>query len=237
IAAFTTVLSSYAILTRELDQGYLATNPPSFTLVTDAIDDALMTAIAANQGVSAAEARRTVPGRIKVGPAEWRNLVLFVVKDYGNIRVSTLVPQQGAWPPATGEILIERDALQVARAHIGDTVTVKTARGQEQTLRVSGSAHDVGQAQARMENIVYGYITLDTLAQLGEEPYLDRMNIVVTGNRFDEQHIRNVAEGVKTLVESQGHTVRRLDIPRPGKHPHTDIMGLLLLAMAGFGLF
>jgi len=28
-----------------------------------------------------------------------------------------------------------------------------------------------------------------------------------------------------------------LDIPRPGKHPHADFMGLLLLAMSSFGLF
>ena len=44
-----------------------------------------------------------------------------MVKDYGDIRISRLVPQAGAWPPATGEILIERDALQVARARIGDS--------------------------------------------------------------------------------------------------------------------
>ncbi len=237
IAAFSAVLSSYAILTRELDRGYLATNPASFTLLTDKIDDALVAAVAASPGVGAAEARRNLSGRIKVGPAEWRNLVLFVVKDYGNIRVSTLVPQAGAWPPAAGEMLIERDALQVARARIGDTVTVKTARGPEQILRVSGSAHDVGQAQARMENIVYGYIMLDTLAQVGEEPYLDRLNVVVTGDRFNEQHIHSVADDVKKMIEGQGHPVRRVDVPRPGKHPHTDIMGLLLLAMAGFGLF
>ncbi|HQR35484.1 MAG TPA: FtsX-like permease family protein [Blastocatellia bacterium] len=237
ISAFSTVLSSYAILTRELDQGYLATNPASFTLVMDKADDVLMASIAANPGVGAAEARRTVSGRIKAGPVEWRNLVLFVVKDYGDIRVSRLVPEQGAWPPAKGEILIERDALQVAKARIGDSVTVKTAQSQEQVLRVSGTAHDVGQAQARMENIVYGYVTLDTLAQLGEEPYLDRVNIVVAQNQFDEPHIRNVADEVKTLVEAQGHTVRRVDVPKPGKHPHTDIMGLLLMAMAGFGLF
>jgi putative ABC transport system permease protein len=236
IAAFSAVLSSYAILTRELDQGYLATNPASASLQTDAIDDALLRGLAAHPSVSAAEPRRTVAGRIKVGPAEWRNLMLFVVKDYGNIRVSTLQPQQGAWPPATGEILIERDALQVARSRIGDTLTVKTARSQEQPLRVSGTAKDVGQAQARMENVVYGYLTQDTLAQLGEEPFLDRLNIVVTGNRFDEAHVRKVATEVKDWVESQGHAVRRLDIPAPGKHPHSDLMGLLLLAMSGFGL-
>ncbi len=236
IAAFSAVLSSYAILTRELDQGYLATNPASFSLQTDAVDEALLRGLSAQPGVSAAEPRRTVPSRLKVGPAEWRNLVLFVVKDYGDIRVSTLRPQQGAWPPAVGEMLIERDALQVARARIGDSVTVKPASGKEQPLRVSGTVKDVGQAQARMENIVYGYVTLNTLAQLGETPLLDRVNIVVTGNRFDEAHVRQVAADIKQWVEGQGHPVRRLDIPAPGKHPHSDLMGMLLLAMSGFGL-
>src|SRR6202035_4901629 len=54
-------------------------------------------------------------------------------------------------------------------------------------------------------------------------------------NRFDEQHIRSVAQDVKTLMERLGHPVRDVDIPRPGKHPHADIMGILLLAMSSFG--
>src|SRR6267142_773756 len=237
ISGFAAVLSSYAVLTRELDKGYLATNPASATLRMDAIDDALISAVLAGGEVSDAEARRVLPARIKTGPAEWRSLAIFVVKDYGNIRLSRLVPERGAWPPAAGEILIERDAFQVARAKIGDTVTIRIGQGREQTLRVSGGVHDVGQAQARMENVVYGYITLETLARLGEEPYLDQLNILVAENRFDEQHIRSVAQDVKTLVESRGHSVRRVDIPRPGKHPHTDIMGVLLLAMSSFEFF
>jgi putative ABC transport system permease protein len=88
-----------------------------------------------------------------------------------------------------------------------------------------------------MENLVYGYITLDTLAQLGEEPYLDQVLILVSSNRYDEKHIRAIAADVKTLIESRGHLVRRVDIPSPGKHPHADLMGLLLLAISSFGLF
>jgi putative ABC transport system permease protein len=237
ISAFLAVLASYAILTRELDLGYLETNPASATLRTDKLDDELIAAIAASKGVRDVEARRTLTGRIKVGPVEWRNLTLFVVKDFGNIRVSTLKPQQGSWPPAPGEILIERDAVQVARAHIGDSVTIKTARGNERTLRFSGAVKDVGQAQARMENAVYGYVNLDTLALLGEEPYLDQLKIVVDGDKFDETHVRSVTADVRRLIESSGHQVRRVDIPEPGKHPHSDVMGLLLLAMSSFGLF
>ena len=237
ISAFASVLSSYAILTRELDRGYLNTNPASAVLRVDRIDDELVTAILQNPEVSDAEPRRTVTGQLKAGPVQWRNLTLFVVKDYGDIRVSKLEPEQGAWPPATGEMLIERDAFQVSKAKIGDRVTVKTPNGKEQQLLVSGSVHDVGQAQARMENIVYGYVNLATLAQLGEEPYLDQLNILVRNNRVDQQHIERVAADVKTLIESRGRHVRRVDIHSPGKHPHSDLTGILLLAMSSFGLF
>lgn len=236
IAGFSAVMSSYAVLTRELDSGYLATNPASATFRTDRVDDDLVRSVLANPAVAEAEPRRVVSGRMKVGPIEWRNLVLFVVKDYGNIRVSKLEPQQGAWPPARGEILIERDALQVARAKIGDAVTIRTTNGHERALRITGSVHDVGRAQARMENAVYGYITLDTLADLGEQPFLDRLNILVARDRFDEAHIRRVADDVRQTIEAAGHPVRALDIPRPGKHPHADLMGTLLLAMSTFGL-
>ncbi|HEX5875200.1 MAG TPA: FtsX-like permease family protein [Pyrinomonadaceae bacterium] len=236
ISAFAAVLSSYAILTRELDSDYLATNPASAVIRLDSIDDDLVKAILQNPEVSDAEPRRRIRGQIYSAQAQ-RNLVLFVVHDYGNIRVSKLVPQRGAWPPSIGEILIERDAFQVAKAKIGDAVTVKTANGVAQPLVVSGSAHDVGQAQARMENIVYGYINLATLVQLGEEPKFDELNLLVARNRFDENHVRRVVADVEALIKTRGHKIRRLDIPKPGQHPHSDLTGSLLLAMSSFGLF
>ena len=48
ISAFAAVLSSYAILTRELDRGYLDTNPASAVFRVDSIDDELVKAILQN---------------------------------------------------------------------------------------------------------------------------------------------------------------------------------------------
>ena len=129
VSAFAAIMSSYAILTRELDRGYLETNAASAILRVDAIDDDLVATILQNREVSDAEPRRVVTGQIKSGPMQWHNLMLFVVKDYGDIRVSKLTPEQGAWPPALGEILIERDAFQVAGAKIGDTVIDASVQG------------------------------------------------------------------------------------------------------------
>jgi putative ABC transport system permease protein len=239
IAGFTAVLSAYAVLAREMNREYLATNPASATLrmdeLDDAVDDALIAAVLADRTVADADARRIVSGRIKTEGGEWHNLRLFVAKDFRSIRIGKLQPEQGAWPPAAGEMLIERDAGAVARVRVGDSVIVKTARGSMHTLRVAGVVHDVGQAQARMENIVYGYVTPDTLAALGEAPYLDRLNILVASDRMNEPHVRSVAMAVKKLVESHGHTVHSVDVPTPGEHPHAHIMNLLFRVMSVFG--
>ena len=63
LAGFLAVLSTYAILRRELNRGYLATNPASAVLVTDAIDEALLASIVARDDVSDADARRVLRGR------------------------------------------------------------------------------------------------------------------------------------------------------------------------------
>src|SRR6185369_6945797 len=91
--------------------------------------------------------------------------------------------------PGPGEILLERDAFGVAGARIGDTAIVRTEHGAGTPLRIAGRVHDVGQAQARMENMVYGYATLDTLALLGEARFLDQVKFVVARGRRDTAHI------------------------------------------------
>ena len=235
VSGFTAVLASYAILTRELNDDYLATNPASATLFVDRVDEATLAAVLQNPAVGAAEARRVVVGKIKSGPAEWRSLALFVVKDFKAMQVSTLQPEQGAWPPALGEVLIERDAFQVAKTRLGASVTIKLGQGPEQSLAVSGRVHDVGQAQARMDGIVYGYISQETLAQLGEEVFLNQLKIVVAQDRLNADHIRDVLAQVQQTLEARGHAVSKVDMPVPGEHPHSRIMGSLLLVMAGFG--
>ncbi|HEX6159704.1 MAG TPA: FtsX-like permease family protein [Thermoanaerobaculia bacterium] len=233
VAAFSAMLSSYAILVRALDEGYLATNPAAATFWTDRVDDALIAGVRANTPVTDTEGRRSVRGRIQTGPMQWKTLQLFVVEDYGDIRISVLKPQAGAWPPKTGQILVERDAMQVAKKKIGERATVRFEGG-ERVLLVAGTVHDVGQAQARMENLVYGYTNLETLALLGEEPYLDQLKVAIAG---DEARIREVAEEVRAYLERTGHPVRGMDVPKPGKHPHADLMGTLMLSISSFGVF
>jgi putative ABC transport system permease protein len=237
LASFVAVLSTYAILQRELNRGYLETHPPSAVIVTDGVDDELIAATVARDDVDDADLRRVIGGRLQTADGSWRRMTLFVIRDFARLRIGTIAPEGGAWPPGRGEVLIERDAFQVANLRIGDITTIETKTGGRHTLRVAGRVHDVGQAQARMENTVYGYIAPGTLAAIGSPATLDQLYLLTSGNRFDETQVRRVTDNVKQWLEGTGHVVQRVNVPKPGAHPHAAIMGLLLSLMAAFGLF
>ena len=92
LAALLACLSSYDILVRELNRGYLDTSPASAVLRTDALDDALLAQVRADPGVAAAELRGYGSGRIKAGPMQWRNLVLFEVPDFAHLLPEPIRP-------------------------------------------------------------------------------------------------------------------------------------------------
>jgi putative ABC transport system permease protein len=236
LAGFLAVLSTYAILKRELNRGYLATNPASAILTLDAVPGSLLADVMAREDVADADARRIVSGRIRTPSGGSRRLRLFVIRDFTALRISRITSDAGAWPPAAGEVLIERDAFQVARAGIGDSIVVRIGNHDERTLRIAGRVHDEGQAQARMEQTVYGYIAPETLPLLGERAELTDLYIQPSGNRFDRDRVELVAADVRRWLEARGIAVRRMSVPPPGEHPHARIMGLLLLVMAVFGL-
>lgn len=237
VAGFATVLASYAVLGREIDRGYRASAPASATFRLDApVDRELLAAIAAQPGVARAEARRQLSGEIAVEGGKPRRLRLFAIADFAAIGVSRLESEEGAWPPGPGEILIERDAFQVLRGAIGDDAAIETEGGGRGRLRVAGRVKDVGQAQARMEHLVYGYVTPAGLASLGLPPDLDQVNVLARGGT-DEAQVSRVVAGIEELLRQRGIAILRVEVPPGGRHPHAELMDMLLLAMAVFGFF
>jgi hypothetical protein len=93
LSGFFAVLSTYAVLRRELNRGYLATNPASAVLATDAIDDALLAAVRARADVADADARAVVEARLRTGAGTWRRLTLFALRDFRNLRIATVTPE------------------------------------------------------------------------------------------------------------------------------------------------
>lgn len=227
------VLTGYAILTHEIDANFLATNPASAILYTDNADKKLAEYVEKQNGVADAQARRVVMARIKVGQDDWRRLLLFVIDDFDDLRVSTFTLERGEWPPADREILIERSALPLINKQVGDIVVIQTQNnGQDHDLRLSGIVHDPAQSPGWVDNVAYGYITLNTLEWLGETRILNELNIVAE----NKKDVSNIALQVKDDLEDRGYNVSLVEIPNAGKHPQAGQMDSLLFLLEAFGI-
>ncbi|MFL5802276.1 MAG: FtsX-like permease family protein [Roseiflexaceae bacterium] len=231
-----TVLSAYAILTPEISRNYLGTNPASATLELDRVDDALLAVVKARPGIAAAEARETLIARVQVAPDQWRPLLLFVVPDFNAMQISTFTREEGAWPPPDGTMLLERTALPMLNAQLGDRVVVKTPHGAAQAVAISGVVHDPSLAPAWQEREGYAYITPATLARLGESGPLGELKIVVAGSPFDQATVDRTTRDLGVWLQQQGRTVRELQIPPAGQHPHQGQMTSMLTMLLSFSL-
>ena len=229
------VLDAYSILSREVKANFMMTNPASATLWMDRVDADAVNTARNFPGIADAEATgRAVRGRVQVGPNEWKVLRVFVVDDFDNRRISKFWPESGSWPPDDRQILIER--VSAIKTTVGSTIVIRTLGGTPHKLIVAGTVFDPGQTPAWANDFAYGYITPKTLKWLGESPTYKGLNIVVSDNSLNRSQIQDVANQLSDALEQNGHVVRRVEVPVPGKRPNTDQMNSFFYQLGAFGL-
>lgn len=224
------ILTSYSILTRELKTTYTDTCPASAILTADAaVTDSIVATARRVPGVSDAEARPVIYARVKVAKDQWVPLILFVVRDFRDLRMDRFVADSGSWPPGDDEVLIERASLSVTRANVGDRVIIRTVDHGERPIRIAGTVHAAGLAPGWMEHAATGFVTWTSVLRAGAES--QQLRILVSGDRLDERHIREVAKRVESAIGK----VTRIDVPTPGRHPHAAQMDTFLFLLGAFG--
>jgi putative ABC transport system permease protein len=247
------IATSRLTLSQGLASDYAAINPSSAMLMVSnpllgggvhGFDDELVQAVRRIEGVQEAEGRRMTVVRLQVGPEQWRDLQLIAIPDYEQMRINKVRPETGAWPPLAHEILIERAALGLTQAAVGDHITIKTPSGKERVLHLVGLAHDLSRLPSFLDGTIYGYISFDTLEWLGEPRTYNELHIVAAGDRMNKAHVQAVANAVKDKVERSGRPVMFTQVPEPGKHPLDTtiqtlvlllgVLGVLALGLSGF---
>ena len=230
------ILSARTILSNGLASSFAAIDPSSGTVRTvELFDENFIQSVRSMTEVQEADARRNIAARVEVAPGEWKNISLFVIADYDNIRVNKVSSQSGAWPPPEHEILIERAALQVIDAHEGDTIRIKLPNDMQREMRVAGIAYDPAQLPAQIDGTPYGYITFDTVEWLGEPYGFNELYVVATHpeNKDWAQHVVNL---VKDKAEKSGYTIPLSMTAEPGQLPMDDILQGILLLMGSLGI-
>ena len=230
------ILSARTILTDGLASSFAAIHPSSGTVRTvELFDEKFLQSVRSMKDVQEADARRNIAARVEVAPGEWKNITLFVVPDYNDIQVNKVSSQSGAWPPPHREILIERAALPVIDARVGDVIRIKLPDDTQREMRVAGVAYDPAQLPAQIDGTPYGYITFDTVEWLGEPYGFNELHVIATHpeDKVWAQHVVNL---VKDKAERSGYTIPLSMTAEPGQLPMDDILQGILLLMGALGI-
>ncbi len=230
------VAGARAILERDATASYMATNPASAALYTDAFGDDQIRVVRAMKQVAEASGVRRLNVRLKTGPNEWATLQLVAFADYENIRLNKVAPVRGDWPPPKNTMLVERASLAATKAQMGDDVTIEMPDGKQRAICISGLAYDIGKAPPSFSGVAYGYVTMDTLEWLGQPRAYNELDIVVAGNTLDREYIRQVGGQVRDKLEQSGLRVYSVSVPIPGKHPADSQVQALLLLLVAIGI-
>lgn len=230
------ILSARTILSDGLAESFATIYPSSGTVRTiELFDEDFIESVRKMDDVQEADARRSISVRMQTKSGEWKNLTIFVFADYEDIRVNKVTLQSGAWPPPEHEILIERAALSVIEAQVGDMILIRFPSDVERRIRIAGLAYDPAQLPAQIDGTPYGYITFDTLEWFGESYGFNELH-VIANHPEDKDWAQQVVNRVKDKAENSGYTIPLSMTAEPGQLPMNDVLQGILLLMGLLGV-
>ena len=248
LVAVGVIVSAQVVLSQKMESGYQAVFPSSGTIQTlETFDEDFLRSTRRMDGVAEADARRNLMMRYRVERSSeeacqedscstrWRNLQLFAVPDYSDMRLNKVESVSGIWPPPERQVVIERSAMDMMGVEIGDTVVVETVDRKQKRLQVAGTARDLAMVPSPLDGTARGYIEWETLDYLGEERGFNQLNVLVSA-ALDRDRVQQVLNRVKARVEDVGYTIPYSLSSEPGQMPLNDILQaiLLLLGVLGF---
>ncbi len=236
VFALSLTLRTQALLSANMLASYAAIGPAEITLTSDPFDEEFVKAIRSMPGVRAAEGRNQFQVRVRIG-TEWRQLILTAVDDYKNMPLNRLLPAGGEWPPPKRTLALERSYLDAVGGRLGVALTIEAPDGRQYHMPLAGLAHDLTAVSGRLgSNILFGYISMDTLEWLRQPRAFNQLQIAVDGDPFDAAHVRRVADQARTRLEDDHLTVLSTRIRDPDKPELYTIIASILQTLAALGM-
>jgi putative ABC transport system permease protein len=227
LAFLGSVVTAFAILRDDLDANFRLTNPPNITLSAGDVPAALSGRIAAIPGVTGVDERPELGALIQTRPDRWMPLIIAVVRDFRHLSIARFAVENGQWPPASGSILIERDGRWFFEAP-PISLAIRLPNGADIRSAFSGYVFDPGQHPSRMEQVLYGYITPETLANWSFPLKSTRLLITTSPAAA-------VAAGarIEALFQEAGVKLERLEVHPTPQHGHKFQFDTIMTLLAG----
>jgi len=246
---FSAVFYTWGVTCREIPRAYLSTNPASATILLkrglNADEMATIAAEARKQpGIIDAASRTQFTLRVqqegKWGP---NPVQIFVAAPNDPMRIETFKVEQGSWPPAAGEILIDRSSFDLLSLEIGEVVVVQAPNGAPTSLRISGVVYYPALAPSFQEQKGHAFMSTTSLPGLGVPVALDALKIqvadqadMITPSRDRDVIVATALDLAGWLQQTYGVAVFEIQVPTPYAHPHQGQADSLLLGLLVFGV-
>ncbi|MFP4321471.1 MAG: FtsX-like permease family protein [Anaerolineales bacterium] len=235
IFAIGSISGTAAILSREVKVIWQDINPASALLVTNGFSQEQAEQIRDLPEVDAVQVWRTLDAETTTGTDDPVDVRLFAVPNYGEMNLNIIeddatgdqMPQ-----PEPGTVWLERTAYELLDVSEGDEITMNVPGGESRTFTIGGTAYDITQPSATIENVAYGFIQLDTMYELSERDNFTILAFRTAENRGDEEYVTEIANNARDILEREGSIVFNVQVLDPNE-PSAFIFVEALLQVLG----
>lgn len=227
-----TVYYGYWMSERDFRVNFDQTQPAHLQLSVDTSQLGLIKSIAKLPEIEAIERRESFMGRVKDREGDWMPILLFAVEDFTRLRVNTFTLEGEDWP-AKNRMAIERKSA----GFLGEEKRVELQLpGQEnRTYPLASYTHDPRLPSARMDRIVYGYLTMATYEDMGldhrQANYIMRVKEVAPSLG----ELEELKHKVQNLARAENGTVA-IEILPLDEHPHQNVVDAVSVLQLGLGV-
>jgi putative ABC transport system permease protein len=207
VAAVGMVSNAWIMIQRDLYGPFERGHPHSVQVNVSPFDKEVLNAVRGMPEIARAEARRVEQELISSSSTPEQEISLHALPDLSDVRVNDFTIEQGGLPERR-QLLLERMTADLLGVQTGDRVTIEVRDGTQYVLEVSGVAHDLNIVAPRFFDISQGYLTMETLTWMGFAPHYNRLDLIVSENGKDSEHVLEVAAHVRERVlEPEGQRV------------------------------
>lgn len=252
VFAFGSVFITQEVLISEMNSGFSESNPANIIVSLSPFDESLLRTVRTIDGVEDAEARATATVNVWVPPGEqgiiaeqlnlpepegqWVTMSLVAVPDFTELTIGQISLERGSLDPARRDILIERRSMiPLSTKSLGDAVTVELGDGTRRELDITGVVHDFNATPGNLAPNLTGFVTIDTLRQLGLSVNYDELHIQTTSTYQTSEELNAFADELGDTLDRYGYGVGFVQVQESTDHWASDAVQALVAVLGAIG--
>ncbi len=236
VFAFGGMFIARKVLIENMNAAYAATNPYTISVILEPFNESLLRTVRTHPDVVEVEAFSRGSAQVWNGTS-WSMLNLEAAPTFEDRTINRIGLEAGTLQPGRREILIERQSLPlIDGAEVGGTVLVELPDNTQRELKIVGVVHDMSSGAANITRMVEGYVSMETMRQLGLEENYTQLRIVADPSLETYAELEAAADDIADRLERQGYGVRSTYVQMPGEHWAADLIEAVLTLLMGLGL-